>query len=624
MCGLAGFFSDTLTAEQLRKSLCEMLRVQAHRGPDNVGIWSGAVDRVGIAVGLNRLKILDLSDLANQPMLSDDERYILVYNGELYNYLEVRKELADSGVVFRTQGDTEVVLKALIKWGPPALTRFNGMWALALVDRVGGVVLLSRDRFGIKPLYSYQDERGLYIASEIKAILRAARKKFRPSPVTVNAFINQNLLCTSEQTFFEGIDAFPAGHCAVIHLNKLAKKPNATRYWTCPTTVADIPNEDSLVEQVRATFIDAVKLRLRSDVPVGVLLSGGIDSSAIAAVLHFLEPTRNDIKFVSAVGVAGQDEQPFIDTVANHLGRHVEKVVLDYSATEAFDLITNVSWFNDEPVGSFSTVAHFFLMNRAKDLGVTVLLSGQGADEALCGYKKYVGFYLQELIRSGRWLSAVGVLRSFLKTGTVLSQIDYHEAKRYFPRWLRLPENDVRGRALSELGEWIAVGLNGSGLVRRQIADIERLSVPALVHYEDRMSMAAAREIRLPFLDYRLISLLVPLAAEYKLRDGWTKWIFRRAMETLLPQQIAWRKDKQSFVVPQNEWFRRELLGEMQKLVQKDWITEELGLIDRRKFRARYESYLRQTAKGRLGFKDIFTPVALELWARRFQCYLTC
>jgi len=255
---------------------------------------------------------------------------------------------------------------------------------------------------------------------------------------------------------------------------------------------------------------------------------------------------------------------------------------------------------------------------------VTVLLSGQGADEALCGYKKYVGFYLQELIRSGRWLSAVGVLRSFLKTGTVLSQIDYHEAKRYLPRWLRLPENDVRGRALSELGEWIAVGLNGSGLVRRQIADIERLSVPALVHYEDRMSMAAAREIRLPFLDYRLISLLVPLAAEYKLRDGWTKWIFRRAMEALLPQQIAWRKDKQSFVVPQNEWFRRELLGEMQKLVQKDWITEELGLIDRRKFRARYESYLRQTAKGRLGFKDIFTPVALELWARRFQCYLTC
>jgi asparagine synthase (glutamine-hydrolysing) len=253
-----------------------------------------------------------------------------------------------------------------------------------------------------------------------------------------------------------------------------------------------------------------------------------------------------------------------------------------------------------------------------------VLLSGQGADETLCGYKKYVGFYLQELIRSGRWLSAAAVIKSFLQTGTVLSQIEYQEAKRYLPRWLRLPETDVRGRALSELEEWVAVGLNGSGLVRRQIADIERLSVPALVHYEDRMSMAAAREIRLPFLDYRLVSLLVPLAAEYKLRDGWTKWIFRRAMETLLPKQIAWRKDKQSFIVPQNEWFRGELLEEMQKLVQKAWITEDLGLIDRRKVRARYDLYLRQGANGRLGFKDIFAPVALELWARRFECYLAC
>src|SRR4030095_1461525 len=256
---------------------------------------------------------------------------------------------------------------------------------------------------------------------------------------------------------------------------------------------------------------------------------------------------------------------------------------------------------------------------RARELGVTVLLSGQGADEIFCGYKKYLGFYLQELISAGYLRAAAQVFVTFVQRGTVISQFSYREAKRYLPQWLHFSEIDVRGPALLGTSERVHVGLNGDGVIGRQVIDIQRLSVPVLLHYEDRMSMAVGREIRLPFLDYRLVRLLVPLPVTYKLRDGWTKWIFRRAMETWLPTDITWRKDKQHFIVPQNEWFQSELREELTKLLEGEWVTEHFGLIDRLKFATRYDAYLRQPAgNGRLGFKDIFAPVALELWARRF------
>jgi len=484
--------------------------------------------------------------------------------------------------------------------------------------------LLSRDRFGIKPLYTYSDEYGFYIASEIKAILEATRKRFQVTPSVANAFLSQNLLCTDRRTFFAGIDEFPAGHWAAMPIHDLGKKSlNPVRYWSVSKTSPSYSSEHTLIDSVRATFIDSVKLRLRSDVPVGVLLSGGTDSSAIAAAIHYLDPSRHDIKLISAVSDSGNDEQPFIDAMANHINHDVEKVVLNYSASRALDLISEVSWFNDEPIHNFSTVAHYLLMNRARDLGITVLLSGQGADEILCGYRKYLGFYIQELLASGNWLAAARVTGEFFGRGTVFPQITYCEAKRYLPMWLRFPETDIRGPALIDTSERIHVGLNGGGVISRQISDLEQFSVPAIVHYEDRMSMASGREIRLPFLDYRFVNLIVPLPVEFKMRAGWTKWIFRQAMEPLLPKEIAWRKDKQNFTVPQNEWLRSELRDNIQKLLEDEWLTEHLGVISRQKFCSRYNAYLRQpTANGRFSFKDIFSPIALELWARRFECYL--
>jgi asparagine synthase (glutamine-hydrolysing) len=623
MCGLVGYFS-TVDVETTRASTERMLCVQKHRGPDSTGIWCGTVRGVNIGLGLNRLKILDLSDAANQPMISTDGRYVLVFNGEIYNYVELRAELCASGAVFRTDGDTEVLLQALIRWGPAAFARLNGMWALAFLDRIAGKVLLSRDRFGIKPLYTYNGDRGLFVASEIKTILEGARTRFEVNTEVANAFLGQNFLCTSEDTFFKGIQEFPAGHWQERTIGEFHGDVNPQRYWTTPTTTSDDLREDRLIDLIRTTFIDSVKLRLRSDVPVGALLSGGMDSSAIAGALHYLNPTRSDLKLISAVEGNGGGEEPFMDAVGTYLNRKVEKVRLDYHPSESLALLSEVSWFNDEPVLNFSTVAHYLLMKRARDLGVTVLLSGQGADEILCGYQKYPVFYVQELLAEKRWLSAGRVVKSFLRAGTVLPQVKYQEAKRYLPHWLRLPEIDVRGPALLHSNNRIRIGLNGKGVIARQVVDLERLSVPALVHYEDRMSMAAAREIRLPFLDYRMVSLLLPLPVEYKLHNGWTKWIFRRAIETLVPKEIAWRKDKRHFVVPQNHWFRSELRGDVMNLLDGEWLTEHLGLVDRRQFRARYNAYLRQPAKGgRFSFKDIFTPIALEMWARRFEPHIS-
>jgi asparagine synthase (glutamine-hydrolysing) len=580
---------------------------------------------VDVGLGFRRLKILDLSAAANQPMSSEDGRFVILFNGEIYNYIELREELSASGVSFRTHGDTEVLLKALIQWGPSALTRLNGMWAFILFDQVNGEILLSRDRFGVKPLYTCTDAGNLLISSEIKAILEVANRKFQVQSSVANAYLHQGLLCAGSETFFKEIEEFPPGHWAKCRIESLGRKRLETqRYWTIPTTYATELSERELIDSVRETFIDSVKLRLRSDVPIGVLLSGGLDSSAIAATVHHLDPSRDDIKLISAVGANGyNDEQPFIDLIASHMSLSVDKVVVDYPSAKTFDMISEATWFNDEPIGSFSTVAHHILMKKARELGVTVLLSGQGADESLCGYNKYLGFYIQELINSGHWLGAGQVFTAFMQRGTVLSQFRYREAKRYLPRWLRFPEDDVRGPALIENnGRIHHVGLNGK-VVDRQRLDIEKFSVPVLVHYEDRMSMAHAREIRLPFLDYRFVSQLVPLPTQFKLRAGWTKWIFRKAMQPLLPHAIAWRKDKQNFIVPQNEWFRNELRNNMAKLLQGDWVSERLGLIDRGKFQRRYKRYLQQPANGgRLGIKDIFAPLSLEIWARRFESYL--
>jgi asparagine synthase (glutamine-hydrolysing) len=266
-------------------SLSRMVAAQRHRGPDGEGQWLGRVGEFNVLLGHLRLAILDLTDAGRQPMYLPDGSHGIVYNGEVYNYRELRTELEALGVCFMTNCDTEIVLWALATWGEDAISKFNGMWAFAWIDTRRAQLVLSRDRFGVKPLYVYKNRDALFFASEIKSILVGSGEKFAVNARVAGRYIEQSLLGAQNETFFEGIESVPAGHNARFDLSKFAPLSIRPRsYWT-PITIAERDTEEHYKEEIRNTFLDAVKVRLRSDVPVGVLLSGGVDSSAIAAAM---------------------------------------------------------------------------------------------------------------------------------------------------------------------------------------------------------------------------------------------------------------------------------------------------------------------------------------------------
>ncbi|MGD8189486.1 asparagine synthase (glutamine-hydrolyzing) [Brevibacillus ginsengisoli] len=622
MCGIAGIVSHH--ENSLYPLLYRAQKIQAHRGPDGQGIGQYQVGAWQIGLGHQRLAILDLSESGAQPMIAQGEKGVLIYNGEVYNYREIRDELVSKGYRFHGDSDTEVILCALHHWGiDDTLPRLNGMWAFAWLDQVHQQLYLSRDRFGVKPLYYAYDKGQLLFASEIKTIRELTDQHFSLNHAAVGAYIHQTLLGASDDTFFHEIHKVAPSHYLRFDLAcDTLLQPKQKSYWQFPSpNVLDEPyDEQELSSQLRELFIDSVRLRLRSDVPVGVLLSGGVDSSAIATVMNQVISQQDHLHMLSAVSPDPRfDESPFIDQMSSFLNRPVQKVVLDFNAAQAFDYLHQVTWHNDEPIGSFSTVAHYLLMEQAKHLGITVILSGQGADELLCGYRKYLGFYLQELWRKRMYKEAHHLLYAFWKQGTVLHQFNYSEAKRYLPAFLRAKEHDISGEALHSY-QPMNVGLSsGMSLLERQQLDITRYSVPVLTHYEDRMSMAFSREVRLPFLDYRLVEKLLPLSPSYKLKNGWTKYIFRQAMQPLLPAQIVWRKDKQGFVNPQSEWLKGELRSEVLRYFEKESLIFQHHLIDRGQLQRKYDQYCAQpVGKGTIWFKDIFAPLALEVWLRQF------
>ncbi|NER94662.1 MAG: asparagine synthase (glutamine-hydrolyzing) [Symploca sp. SIO1B1] len=622
MCGIIGIISDKTKANEL---LFKAQEVQSHRGPDAQNTCQQKINQWHVALGHQRLSILDLTAAGSQPMASRDGKSWIVYNGEVYNYQEIRKELEKLGYQFRGQSDTEVVLAALEYWGiEKALTRFNGMWAFAWLDGRSNRLIFSRDRVGIKPLYFFLENDCLYFASEVKTILEMTGRKFGLNYQVLGEYLIQSLQESSNETFFAGIQKLPAASYGVVDLSAEVLRIELNSYWNLPAQDFFELSEAQLIEQVRETFIDAVRLRLRSDVPVGVLLSGGVDSSSIATVMQKILGKDAQLNLLAAVSKdARYDESPFIDIISKHLGCPTYKVVLDFQPEQAFDYLEQVCWYNDEPVGSFANVAHYLLMKQARSLGITVILSGQGADELLCGYKKYLGFYIQSLVRCRQYLKAVEVLWSFWRQGTILSQFSWGEAKRYLPRYLQGAELDIRGSNLKEFAPPL-VGLGSEMTVQqRQYLDVQRFSVPSLLHYEDRMSMAYSREIRVPFLDYRLIESLIPIPIDMKMNKGWTKYIFRKSMEPYLPTQITWRKDKQGFVNPQGEWLKKDLKREVINYFGEDSLIFTKGLVNRHNLLLKYEAYCQQKAKqGGIWLKEIFNPLALEIWLRKFDTYI--
>ncbi len=620
MCGVFGIISDRAIEPGLLK-LAEA--IQLHRGPDAQSVETLSVGGWQVGLAHQRLAVIDLSPAGTQPMRSPSGRSLIVYNGEVYNYLELRAELQSRGVVFRTATDTEVIAAACEEYGVEnALGRMNGMWAFAWIDLSHSRIVIARDRFGVKPMYLYQRDGMLAFGSEIKTLVRALRLRCDVNVRTVATFLRALHLDTSAETFFAGIVKLPAGHYAELDLRAPQLRPQIRRYWSLGKDAGAGLTQAGGIEATRALLEDAVRLRLRSDVPVGVLLSGGLDSSAIAALASAQLSATGDLTFISAVSDdPSTDESPFIHAVARHLGRPVQEVRLSFPTDNILPLIARVTEQCDEPLGGFSCVAQNLLMERARERGVTVLLSGQGADEVFCGYRKYALFQLQALARTGHWAAAAALLGGLLRERTVLHQFNLAEARRYLPGWLNAPLPDIGGPALAGVG-LLCAPLAGARDVRdRQRADIESLSVPALTHWEDRNSMAWSREVRNPFLDYRVVSHGVGMPMDMKVARGWTKYVLRRAIEPLLPARIVWRRDKRGFSTPEARLLRHELRAHVEELFGANAEMVRRGLVNAAEARRRFSAFVGEGTRfaQQIASRDIFQLVSLELWLRAYR-----
>jgi len=616
MCGICGIVAPGRPPELgTVEAMAERL---SHRGPDGAGSY--AADDVALA--FRRLAIIDLSNAGSQPFASVDGRFQLVFNGEIYNYRELRTELEGRGHRFRSASDTEVLITAFAEWGERCVDRFVGMWAFAIWDTHERRLFASRDRFGIKPFYYRHAEGRLAFASEPKAFLADPVTRFAANPRAVADYLTQSYLDHTPETFFTEIERLPAAHSLTFGPDGL----KTWRYWALEPQ--DPPAGDA-AQAVREAFLDSIRLHLRSDVPVGSCLSGGIDSSAVVgAVSRLLERGTGEASsvgsrqrtFTAYFEDAGFDERPYAEQVVAKSGAEPHWVTFD--AADAIDKLPSIVATQDEPFGSTSMVAQWYVMRAAREAGLTVMLDGQGGDEIFGGYRAFVGFRMADLLASGRVRTLVAELRAFgdLHSPAALAVA---LARPFAPEALT---RAVRARTRGS-----------SGLLHNDLRDVqthvdpypspfsERLrrhqqlllterGLPELLRYEDRNSMAHSLEARVPFLDHRLVELAFSLPGSELIADGRTKDVVRRALGELLPPAVRERRDKLGFVTPERRWFRAEL-GDFAEDVFASRAFAERGFVDAPAARARLARHRRGEVDAGM---ELWRVLNLELWARAY------
>ncbi|HZT15333.1 MAG TPA: asparagine synthase (glutamine-hydrolyzing) [Gaiellaceae bacterium] len=598
MCGLAGVVRLGRPPE--RDTVERWLDGLAHRGPDGRGILAGD----GVCLGHLRLAIIDLSDAGLQPMERDGLQ--LLHNGEIYNYVELRDELRAKGHAFSSGTDSEVVLAAYREWGSRCVERFNGMWAFVIWDAARRTLFCSRDRFGVKPFYYRLDGDRFAFASEPWPLARDGANLS-----AIRDYLEQGYLDQGTQTFFAGVRRLAPAHSLSFGPDGLRLE----RYWTLEPQE---PPADP-VAAVRETFLDAVRLQLRSDVPVGTCLSGGMDSSAIAVAVARQGHDRQ--KTVTAYfDDAGYDERPFAQAVVDSTGAQAHWVT--FTADDLVADLPAIVQAQGEPFGSTSICAGWYVMREARRAGLTVMLDGQGGDEILAGYRAFFGYRLSDLLRAGQLGEAAAELRAFSRVnGARWGAVAL--ASPHVPERVRLAARArLRGAAAlasPDLPPPAATGHpNGAGFpdrLRRQLhLVLSRRGLPELLRYEDRNSMAHSLEARVPFLDHRLVELAFSLDGAELIRRGETKSVLRRALADLLPAEVRRRRDKLGFVTPEGR-FLRGALGEMAADVFASSRFRERGFVNAAVARRRLERHRR----GRLqAGMELWRALNLELWAQRF------
>lgn len=550
MCGIAGAVYGP-SAAGWRDKVERAVGALAHRGPDDVGIEDSGL----VILGHTRLSIIDLSAAGHQPMRHGSIR--LVFNGEIYNYRELRSELSDLGHRFDTDTDTEVLLRAWACWGPAALGRLHGMWAFALHDSRAGQLVLSRDPFGIKPLYYATMHGGTMFASEIPALL-AMGYPARANLDRVIDYLVTSATDHTSDTFFDGVEQVPAGCNLIIDL--ASRSTRLARYYSIPDALP-ARSIDEFAEQLSGS----VRLHLRSDVPVGTCLSGGLDSSTVAALAAREHARHGSADRFAAVTAQGED--PRIDETA-YARRVVEHCGLAWSVTrptyaEFAAGIDECLVRQGEPVGGPSVFMQFCVMRKAREAGLKVMLDGQGGDETLLGYERYYIAYFLHLFRRGQLgylarelLLATRHSRLTLRTlaayGAYFGSPHVRRARLSRRSWFLDPE--IRRRADATIDQ-MAQGFFDLGRLQR--SELQQHCLPHLLRYEDRNSMGFSIEARVPFVTRTVVECALALRPRDKIRDGYTKFALRRLAADLLPKEIAWRREKVGFEAPSVAWMKR-------------------------------------------------------------------
>lgn len=605
MCGINGFnWRGISLIEKMNESI-------KHRGPDGKGVYID--DKVSL--GHVRLSILDLSSAGKQPMSNEDESVWIIYNGEVYNFLGLRKELEERGHKFKSNTDTEVVLHAYEEWGYDCIESFNGMWAFAVYDKNRDTLFLSRDRFGIKPLYYYCDGNKFIFSSEPKGILQHGINRI-PNDKVIYEFLVFGLSDHSRETFFKDIYRVMPGENLIYDFSEKALK--TLKWYDLKSKIGKIEQKDEnkVKEEIQKLFADSIRYRLIADVPVGSCLSGGIDSSAIVCTMDKLWK-NNKIKTFSLVFPGLKiDESSYIDEVVK--ATNIESHKISLSVRDMIEDLHDLIWTQDEPFGSLSIYGQYKVMELAYKNDTKVLLDGQGGDELFAGYTSYHRHFLFECLMNRKFDNFLKSMQYATQRKEMIKLI--LSSGLFFLRKLRLLKDMGFGKP-SFLKDFYSAKTSyppfesGFNLNHVLLNDMTIYSIPNLLRYEDRNSMRWGIESRVPFLDYRFVEFVFSLPSDYKIKGGITKYIFRKMLSGVVPRRILERRDKIGFAAPDKEWFR-----------SPEFISVVREITDSSKFKSRkywrHEKVKEIFVEHLNGKKDhsreLWRIINTELWLRVF------
>lgn len=550
MCGIAGIFTTNSNAQQNNIKLENMLKTIQHRGPDNSEMWSSD----NAYLGHTRLSIIDLGKRSNQPMLNPTTGDVITYNGEVYNYIELKNELGNLGHTFTTESDTEVILKAYEQWGTDCQSRFNGMWSFVIYSQRNKTIFASRDRFGIKPfVYGLTKNNALVFSSESKAILATHPEFCEINIPFMTSFIENDYFACYKQTFHTNLYNLLPGHYFVV---KIGESPAQKRYWAWQASDhTPYKNKSDIHDHFKHLLTDSIKLRFRSDVEVGACMSGGMDSTTIVGLATKLFDRKIHTFSCIYPDHPTYDESSYIHDAANLF--NTSALYTTPSHDDYIITMQEATYEQDGPTGGPSILSQRAVMKLASG-NVKVLLDGQGADELLGGYHGYFDYSILSHARDFRNNPSPVQLMNYLRSK---HQIQKRTGLKHISNLNALAKTtsapsflckSIQSTSLEHHAPYPNDDLN-TLLLEHML-----LNIPNLLHYEDRNSMRYSLETRLPFLDYRLVEFALSLPHRYKINGSETKILLRKIAKEILPDSIFNRKDKMGFATPGHIWFAKE------------------------------------------------------------------